>query len=236
MAKLVNIAMAALRFVIALAVGLFLLFALNIALAFAGAERFHGIIFIAGFVLIVWAAMRIAAPGWLATFDRAGGTAAAGRMAKFGAIAMAALRFVVALAIGLFLLFVLNAMLMFAGVERFHGLIFIPGIVLAVATAIRIAMRGRLSTFERTAGTAAAGVSALIFAGLAFAALSGLSLLAIIWFLAHFGAGPGAFVAINAWFERGTAFVVLMQVGIGASLAATWLLWRRRNGHTSPRI
>ena len=236
MAKSVAIAVAALRFVVALAVGWFLLL---ILLPSAGVERFGGIIFVAGFVLTVAGAMHIAVPGCLSPVDRAAGTAVACGTAKFVtvaiAIAMAALRFVVALAVGFFLLFILDVILLFTGIDRFHGIIFVPGIVLTVAMALRIAVRGRLSTFDRAAGTAAAGVSALIFAGLAVVTCGGLGLLAILWFLAHFGAGSMV-VAINGLFERATVFLVLMQIGIGASLAATWLLWRRRNGHTGVRI
>lgn len=149
-------------------------------------------------------------------------------MAKLVTIAVAALRFVVALAVGLFLLFVLNVTLQLADVGRFNGIIFVAGLVLTVLTAIRIAVRGRLNVFDRAAGTAAAGVSALIFASAALPVLGGLGLLAIVWFLAHFGAGPGAFVAINTLFERAMAFIVLMQLGIAASLGAVWLLWWRR--------
>jgi len=53
MAKLVNLAMGTLRLVMALAVGAFLLCLLDVALLFAGVQRFNGIIFIAGFVLTV---------------------------------------------------------------------------------------------------------------------------------------------------------------------------------------
>jgi hypothetical protein len=238
MAQLVTIAMAALRFVAALAVGYILLFILNVTLLSAGFERFSGIIFVSGLILTLATAIHIAGLGHLNTNDRAAATAATSSLrAEFVAIALVALRFVAVLAVGFVLLFVANALLLFAGVERFQGVILLAGLILTVSAAMRIAVRGRLNTFDRAAGTAAAGVFALIFAGLALAVLGGLALLAVVWFLAHFaGPGPAAFAAINALFERGTAFIVLMQIGIGASLAATWLLWRRHNGHTGPQI
>jgi hypothetical protein len=235
MAKLVTIALATLRFVATLAVGLFLLLALDVALLFAGAGRFQGIVLVVGLVLTISAATRIAVRGRLNTFDRAAAPLAAGVPARIFTIALATLRFVAALAVGLFLLFVLNVTLLFAGVERFNGFIFLAGLVLTVSAAMRIAVRGRLNTFDRAAGTAAASVSALVFAGMAVAVAGGLGLLAIVWFLAHFGFGPGAFVWINSMFEHAMVFIAVMQIGIGASLAATWLLWWRRNGRVGPK-
>ncbi|HLH91708.1 MAG TPA: hypothetical protein VKX28_24930 [Xanthobacteraceae bacterium] len=108
----------------------------------------------------------------------------------------------------------------------------VAGLVVTVAAATRIAARGNLSTFDRAAGTAAAGIFLLTFAGLFVAAAAGLGLLAILWF---FVALAGAGAAIDAWLERVLVFMCLMQIGIGASLAATWLLWRRRHGHAGLR-
>jgi hypothetical protein len=133
-------------------------------------------------------------------------------------------------------LFVLHVTLLFAGVERFNGIIVAAGLVLTVAAAMRIAVRGRLNTFDRAAGTAAAGIFTLTFAGLTLAVLGGLALLAIVWLPLQFaGAGPAFFDASEALFGRAAAFAVLMQFGIMAALAATWWLWRRRNGQPDPR-
>ncbi len=237
MATLVTIVMAALRFVAALAVGYVLLFILSSTLLTAGFERFHGVIFIAGLILIVATAIRFAVPGHVSTVDRAAGAAAAGsRRAKFVTIVLKALRFLAVLAVGFFLLFVLHVTLLFAGVERFNGVIVAAGLVLTVAAAMRIAVRGRLNTFDRAAGTAASGIFTLTFAGLTLAVLGGLALLAIVWLPLQFaGAGPAFFDAIEALFGRAAAFALLMQFGIMASLAATWWLWRRRNGQPDPR-
>jgi hypothetical protein len=229
--------MAGLRFVAALAVGYVLLLISSVTLRSAGFERFHGIIFIGGLILIVAAAIRFAVPGHVSTVDRAAGTAAAGSLrVRSVTVVLAVLRFLAMLAVGCFLLFVLHVTLLFAGVERFNGIIIAAGLVLTVAAAMRIAVQGRLNMFDRAAGTAAAGIFALTLAGLALAVLGGLALLAIVWLPLRFaGAGPGSFDAVKALFERAATFVVLTQFGIMASLAATWLLWRRRHGQPDPR-
>jgi len=233
MTTLVTIVMAALRFVAALVVGYVLLFILSVTLPF---ERFHGIMFIAGLILVVAMAIRFAVPGHVSRVDRDAATVAAGSPgARFAAIVLTALRFPVVLAVGFFLVFVLHVTLLSAGVEP-DGIIVAAGLVLTVAAAMRIAVRGRLTTFDRAAGTAAAGILALTFAGVVLAVVAGLALLGIVWLPLQFaGAGPGFFDAVAAWFERGTALIVLMQFGIMASVAATWWLWRRRHGQPDPR-
>ena len=208
MVEIASFAVAMLRFVATLVAGLFLVPALDVTLLFAGAGQFQGIVLVVGLVLTVSAATRIAVQGRLNMFDRAAGPAAAGVSALIFTVAVATLRFVAAFAVGLFLLFVLNTTLLFAGVERFNGVIFVAGLV---------------------------GVMALVFASMAIAVAASLGLLAIVWFLAHFGFGPAAFEWINSMFERAMLFIVVMQIGIGASLAATWLLWWRRDGRVGPQ-
>lgn len=151
-------------------------------------------------------------------------------MAHVRAIATGVLRFAIAMAVGLFLLMVGTSALLFTRAHEWQGIVFVLGLLIVWAAAIRWAVQGKLSMFDRAAGALAAAASAVTLAGVAIAGVFVLSGVAILWVLAHFGAGPEAISLFERLGMETLGVLALTQAGIAASVGAAWLLWRRGRG------
>jgi hypothetical protein len=108
-------------------------------------------------------------------------------MSQIGRLAWATLRFVAALVIGVGLVVVAQFSLLFFGeAQRFSGLVLLFGTMAAVALALRYAISGKLTRFDRVAASAATAITAgglfalVTMAGLAVVALAALSALFMI--------------------------------------------------------
>jgi hypothetical protein len=105
-------------------------------------------------------------------------------MPQVSTITGGALRFTGAVAIGIFLLLVIQSVLLAigGGALRLSGIVFILGLALIFYMAIRLAVAGKSSQLDRVAGTTAAAVSAATLVALGVVAalvVGGVALLSL---------------------------------------------------------
>ena len=149
-------------------------------------------------------------------------------MGQIGRVARATLRFVAALVIGVCLVVVAQfSLLLFGEAQRFSGLVLWFGTVAAVALALRYAISGKLTGFDRVAASAATAITAGgLFALVTMAALAVAGLVALS---ALFMLGGGADTAKNYFGPMmGQASIVLWLalMAIAALGYAIYRVWR----------
>jgi hypothetical protein len=117
-------------------------------------------------------------------------------MSQIGRLALAILRFVAALIIGVTLVVVAQFSLLFFGdAHRYSGLVLLFGALAAVAVALRYAISGRLTRIDRVAASTATAITA---SGLfALMTMAGLAVVGLAALSALFMMGGGADTARN---------------------------------------
>jgi hypothetical protein len=148
-------------------------------------------------------------------------------MRQIGRLAWATLRFVAALIIGVGLVVVAQFSLLFFGeAQRFSGFVLWFGTVAAVALALRYAISGKLTRFDRAAASAATAITAsglfalMTIAGLAVVGLAALSALFMI--------GGGADTAKNYFVPMMSQasivlwLALLAVAGLGYAIFRVW--------------
>jgi hypothetical protein len=152
-------------------------------------------------------------------------------MSNVVALGVGALRFVAALVVGMLMLTAAQfALLLSGGAARgLSGLIFPIGLLLVTILAFRLAFRGRLTTFDRAAATAAAGASAI---GLTFVGVVAGTILAVMLLLSFLFLGAGGGGAVAAKFgpiviSAGAVFTAAM-LGARGLVYAGYRMWLPR--------
>jgi len=150
-------------------------------------------------------------------------------MNRIGGMALAALRFVAALTMGVALVVVAQFSLVFFGeAHRFSGFVLLFGTMAAVALALRYAISGKLTRFDRVAASATTAVAAsglFVFMTLAGLAAVGLVLLSLLFMI-----GGGADTAKSYFGPMiGYALMVLWfaALTVAALGYAMFRLWRK---------
>jgi hypothetical protein len=152
-------------------------------------------------------------------------------------IAAAALRFVAAIAIGLFLLFLLvcaQFVLVLMGVigPSLSGPVLVFGMVLIVASAARWAITAKATIFDRAAGTVAATVPAAVFAGVGMVAAVAVIVVLVVSVLfiiaGRLDTAFGLFLPINATASLVGAAAMLCAAALAYAIYRIWSPLRAR--------
>lgn len=150
-------------------------------------------------------------------------------MEQIGRLAWATLRFAVALIIGVGLVVVAQFSLLFFGdAHRFSGPVLWFGTVAAVALALRYAISGKLTRFDRVAASAATAITA---GGLfALVAMAALAVVALVALSLVFSIGGGADTAKNylgPMIGQASIALWLALLGIAGLGYAVFRVWRK---------
>ena len=149
-------------------------------------------------------------------------------MSRINSLVRATLRFAAALIIGVGLVVIAQFSLLFFGeAHRFSGVVLWFGTMAAVALALRYAISGKLTRFDRVAASAATAITA---GGLfALVTMAGLAVVALVALSALFLIGGGADTAKNYLGPMmGQASIVLWLALLGAAGLgyAIYRVWR----------
>ena len=149
-------------------------------------------------------------------------------MSQIGRLVRATLRFVVALIVGVSLVVVAQFSLLFFGdAHRYSGLVLLFGTVAAVALALRYAISGKLTRFDRVTASAATAITA---SGLfALMAIAGLAVVGLAILSALFLIGGGANTVQNYYgpmMSQASIVMWLALLGIAGLGYIIYWVWR----------